>query len=154
MNKKIALPFILFLTAISIVNGQNAHSNKVDSFYTTTRNNAWSVSKYVSAASQSDKKSLFDNVTFRFNQKDSTRFLIEIAGGNKMGQWAKQANNTVLISLPPDLDEEGNYVSNSYNELAKLFSWPLQKVSMKSNVIKFRMIDPMRGEAIIEFSKK
>ena len=152
MNKQFAFLVLIFL---SFYSSRISAQGKDDSFYSLTRNSGWKVSKYLFTASNTDKKPVFDNVTIRFNQKDSSRFLIEIPGGNNItGQWKKQNNKMIQLSIAPVMDAEGNFNNASFNEIAGLLSWPLQKIDMQSNIMKFKIVDPIRGEAIIEFSRK
>lgn len=157
---------------------------KEERFYSITRNKAWSVSKFYITSKQSDKKSSFSNSTFRFNQDDTSKFIIENVGtDNMIGHWNNQDNNRVMFSLPL-IAKDSSYLiptataaatdsskasspqykvgfhkntpgDSTYNEVAKMLSGaPLQMMEITPTKLKFKMLDAMRGEVLVEFLRK
>jgi len=131
---------------------------RTDSFYSITRNNAWLISRYYSTTNQIDKKLLFNNCIFKFNQADTSTFLIEITGKNSMvGNCTAQDNDRIIFSMPLiSSDSAGISTSDSlYNEGSKLLcSWPVQITEVGQSLVKFTMADPIMGSFLIEFTRK
>lgn len=158
-NKKSRLLIIIFTLIFSVGSAQSMRAlrNQSDSFSRVTRNKVWTISKYLQMSKQTDKKSVFDNIGFKFSLNDSTNFKI-ILGGNEsfFGRWAVQNDNNVLFSMPLIVDAFGEAdTTNAYNQAVKLLcSWPLKKVSVQSSLLKFRLMDPFKGETFVEFVAK
>ncbi|MDB5249853.1 MAG: hypothetical protein JWQ40_4247 [Segetibacter sp.] len=181
-----AIPLLLFFLPGFIsgkVRAQKTASSierPKESFYSITRNKAWTVNQYLITSKKADKKSSFNNSTFRFNQDDTSTFLIEATGSNSMvGHWHEQDNDKFIFSLPLITKDSSSIVAtgadhsnpstpqyravsvknspsdSSYNEIAQLLSGgPMQVVQLKPAKITLRLVDAMRGEVFIELTRK
>lgn len=162
MSKKRAFYLVIFFTCMYNANGQfsplpTGLSNRTDGFFTAVKNKKWILSKYLIVSTGTNKTSSFSNAIFTFSENDTTGFLIEIPGKNKMtGGWTTQHNNSLSLSLPVITTDSSFTPSDfQYNEGVKMLSaWPLQKIAMLPSLLSFKMIDPIRGEILIEFTKK
>jgi hypothetical protein len=130
----------------------------VDSFYSTTRNNSWAITRLFLSAQQTDKANLLSSVTLSFNQADTSKFLLESTGiSSRIGQWTPQNQTTILLSLPQIINDSSIVSSTDslYNEGSKILSaWPLKITKVEPTKVKFKMNDPVKGEVLIELTKK
>jgi hypothetical protein len=175
MYKKATLIIVIFFTvfnckvkAQAMLPSSAAHVNRSDSFYLITRNKAWTINKYTIKSEEKDKTVLFKDYTFRFNQVDSSKFLIEIPGKSSMtGHWTSDGNSMTMFSFPIITVDTVTVVSTDslppkissndslYNEAAKLMSaGQFQKMELKPSKLKFKIRDARRGEILIEFTRK